>query len=79
MSDTKKIKYIDDDEMHLVVGEGNPVTIKKGEIREFPTEMADAFLRDTETVISGYKDKDKTIPILKEIPKWEEVKSKEGG
>lgn len=73
MSDTKKIKYVDKDDMHLVVGLGNPVLIRQGEIKEFPTEMADSFLRDTKTVISGFKDKEKKIPILKVIPKWVEV------
>ena len=63
-----KIRYIDKDDMHLIVGEGNPVLIKEGEIKEFSEEMANSFLRDTKTIIKKGK-------IVK-IPKWELVKEK---
>ena len=63
-----KIRYIDEDDMHLVVAEGNAVLIVKGEIKDFSEEMANSFLRDTKTVIKKGK-------IVK-IPKWEVVKEK---
>lgn len=70
MPEMKKIKYIDEDDMRLVIGLGDPMLIKKGEIKEFPAEMAEQFLRDTKTVIKDKK-------VIK-IPKWELVKVKEG-
>jgi hypothetical protein len=66
-----KIRYIDEDDMHLVVAEGNPVLIQKGDIKEFSEEMANSFLRDTKTIIKKGK-------IVK-IPKWELVKEKKEG
>ena len=66
-----KIRYIDEDDMHLVVAEGNAVLIVKGEIKEFSEEMANSFLRDTKTIIKKGK-------IVK-IPKWELVKEKKEG
>lgn len=68
MPEMMKIKYIDDDDMRLVIGLGDPVLIKKGEIKEFSEEMANSFLRDTKTVIKHGK-------VVK-IPKWELVKVK---
>ena len=66
-----KIKYIDKDDMHLVVGLGDPVLIQEGDIKEFPGEMAEQFLRDTKTIIKKGK--------LVKIPKWELVKEKKEG
>ena len=66
-----KIRYIDEDDMHLVVGAGNAVLIVKGEIKEFSEEECEHFLRDMKTVIKKGK-------IVK-IPKSELVKEKKEG
>jgi len=80
-----KIKYIDENDMHLVVGLGDYVTIKKGEIKEFPEEMAKEFLRNTKIIFIEKKkaklasDGKTVIPAVYEkkiIPKWELVKEK---
>ena len=83
-----KIKYIDEDDMHLVVGAGNAVLIKKGEIKEFSEEECEHFLRDLKTILIEKKKAKKGIDgkiitpaeyEVKKIPKWELVKEKKEG
>ncbi|GAH21012.1 unnamed protein product [marine sediment metagenome] len=77
-----KIKYIDEDDMHLVVGLGDTLLIVKGEIKEFPEEMANQFLRDMKTILIEKKKPNKGKPAeyeVKKIPKWELVKEKKEG
>lgn len=81
-----KIRYIDKDDIRLITGLGNYETIKEGDIKDFPEEMAKSFLRDTKTITTE-KHKAKlaadgktVIPAVyttKIILKWEVVKEKE--
>ena len=77
-----KIKYIDEDDMHLVVGAGNFELIIKGDIKEFSEEEAMHFLRDTKTVFIEKKKPKDGKPAeyeIKKIPKWELVEEKKEG
>ena len=82
-----KIKYIDKDPMNLAGLGGKPQRVVEGDVLEFPSQMAEAFLRDTKTVLKEKKkaktDKDGKViePATHEtteVPKWERVEEKGG-
>jgi len=77
---TKKIRFIDDDDMHLVTGTGKPEIIKKGMIKEYPENYANMMLRSTRRAFTEHKDKKGSVINVtwKDIPRWEEVKEKGG-
>ncbi|HEC88454.1 MAG TPA: hypothetical protein ENI52_03965 [Thermoplasmata archaeon] len=72
----KKIRYIDEEEMHLITGTGKPEVIKKGTVKEYPETFANMLLRSKRRIFKEHRDKKGELVKItwEDIPRWEEVK-----